>query len=76
MKSPTKTRRPLKEINGNENNHLSIGKRKALIRDEEMEEVSQVTMIWKKAKPIDELDPTEMIGEEVGSFLNRAPLKI
>ena len=70
LKSPTKTRRPLKEINGNEVSQLNIGKRNVLIRDEEMEEVNKGLVQWKKTKPVDELYSSEMSGEEVGSFLN------
>ena len=41
LKPPTRTRRPLRELSGNGVSQSNIGKRKALIRDEEMEEANQ-----------------------------------
>ena len=38
LKSPTRTRKPLRELNGRGDSQMKAGKRKCLIRDEEMED--------------------------------------
>lgn len=52
---------------------MNVGKRKVLIRDEEMEEVNHEIVQWKKTKPMEKLYSAEVRGEEVGSFLKGTP---
>ena len=48
LKSPTRTRKPLRELNGRGDNQMKVGKRKCLIRDEEMEDANSELVQWKK----------------------------
>ena len=73
LKSPTRTRKLLRELNGKGESQMNVGKRKVLIRDEEMEKANHEVVQWKKTKPMEELYSAEVRGEEVGSFLKGAP---
>lgn len=76
LKSQNRTRIPLTELNGRGGNHIKDGKRKCLVRDEEMEEASSELVHWKKSKPLEELYSTELRGEEEGPFLKGAPIGV
>ena len=73
LTSPTRNRRPLREVNGNEVSQLHGGKIKVLIRDEEMEEANTELIQWKKTKPMNEIYSAEVKGEVTGSFLKGTP---
>ena len=75
LKSPVKTRRPLRERNGQEANAVGSGKRKMLVFDEEMEDVHQNEPVGKKAKSLELFGYTGLSEVEMGSLPNGAPQK-
>nr|XP_027120420.1 uncharacterized protein LOC113737375 [Coffea arabica] len=74
LKSPTSGRRALKELNENGASHSISGKRKVLLRDEEMEEANSDIIQWKKTKPMLEFYSAELKGEVRGTCLKGTPL--
>nr|XP_027086514.1 uncharacterized protein LOC113708252 [Coffea arabica] len=69
LKSPVKTRRPLRERNGQEANAVGSGKRKMLVFDEEMEDVHQNEPVGKKAKSLELFGYTGLSEVEMGAVV-------